>query len=252
MGRQESVVQLTGSIGNLTFYKTKDGFLARQRGGGISKGRMNSDPKFARTLENLSEFGRANQAAKLLRTALRHLLVKKADRFMSRRLSSAMMEVLHSDPGNDRGSRVVQEGDLGKLKRFEFNQNGKVFSSFYVQFVASIDRATGVFTIDMPAFAPNTMVVRPEGATHFKLKIAATLVDFLNSNYLLNSTESAEIDVRATQQDAMLLTAQLPPALEGPLLLALCIDYFQLVNGKMYSLENGAFNGIAIVEVNQD
>ena len=251
MGRQQSVVQLTGSIGNLTFYKTKDGFLARQRGGGISKARMNADPKFARTLENLSEFGRANKASKLLRTALRHVLVKKADKNMTRRLSKKMMEVVHSDPANDRGSRLVDGGDLSLLRRFEFNENGKVFSSFFVQFTASIDRASGLFTIDIPAFPPDKMVVYPEGATHFKLKIAATSVDFLNSNYLLNSTESPEIDVRATQQDPILLTGQLPPALEGPLFLALGIDYFQMVNGKSYPLENGAFNGIAIVEVNQ-
>lgn len=107
MGRQQSVVQLTGSIGNLTFYKTKDGFLARKRGNGISKARMNSDPRFKRTLENLSEFGRANKASKLVRTALREVVVKKADKYMSRRLSSIIMEVLKSDPVNDRGSRTI-------------------------------------------------------------------------------------------------------------------------------------------------
>src|SRR5690606_29782346 len=154
MGRQQSIVQFTGSVGNLTFYKTKDGFLVRQKGGGISKSRLNSDPRFARTLENISEFGRANKAGKLLRTALRDTLVKRADTNMRRRLSRAMMDVIVSDTVNDRGQRLVQVGDLTILKGFEFNENGKVFSALYAPFTAAIDRASGTFTLDVPAFAP--------------------------------------------------------------------------------------------------
>lgn len=251
MGRQKSVVQLTGSIGNLTFYKTKDGFLARQRGDGISRARMNSDPKFARTLENMSEFGRANQAARLVRIALRDQVVTKSDRFMSRRLSSAMMEVLKSDPTNGRGSRQVHVGDLEKLVRFEFNENGKVFSSFYAPFTTAIDRATGAFSLDVPAFAPAKRIVRPEGATHFRIRIGATSLDFDDNSYLTATAVTPEIDVRAQEQEAIQLSTQLFPNLETQLMLTVAIEFAQVVNGTMYELSHGNFNGVAVVEIDQ-
>lgn len=251
MGRQQSLVQLTGSVGNLTFYKTKDGFLARQKTEGVSRARMNSDPRFARTLENISEFSRVHRASKLLRIALRDVIVKKADRFMTRRLSSRLMEVLKSDPLSDRGARLVEGGDLSKLKGFEFNENGKVFAAIFAKFTASIDRATGVFSLDIPAFSPSKMIVHPLGATHFRIKITATSLNFENNDWLASTAEGQDIAVNSVDPQAIQLTTQLPADQETPLVMALCIDFFQSVNGKIYPLENGAFNGIAIVEANQ-
>jgi hypothetical protein len=251
MARQQSVVQLTGSIGNLTFFKTKDGFYARQRGEGLTKDRMLSDSKFARILENQSEFGRTTQAGRLIRTALRDILVKRADRNMSRRLSKLISTVLHSDPANVRGSRVVQNGDLSLLNRFEFNENGRVFGAVFAPFTTAIDRAAGTLSLDMPAFSPEKKIVHPRGSTHFKLKIAGSSLDFENNTYLSNVVETPEIGVVALQQEAIQLTSQLLPNLTTALVLTLCIDYFQMVNGQLYPLENGAFNGIAIVDIDQ-
>ena len=42
MGRQDSVVQLTGAVGNLSFYKTQDGYMARKKTGVTAK-RIKSD-----------------------------------------------------------------------------------------------------------------------------------------------------------------------------------------------------------------
>ena len=39
------------------------------------------------------------------------------------------------------------------------------------------------------------------------------------------------------------------PASTKPLFLALGIEFFQQVNGQMYSLKNGAFNPLALVAV---
>jgi hypothetical protein len=70
MARQKGIIKLKGTIGDITFYKTQDGHLAREKGG-IDASRIASDPAFQRTRENGSEFGRAGKAGKILRTALR-------------------------------------------------------------------------------------------------------------------------------------------------------------------------------------
>ena len=65
MGRQDGVVQLTGGVGNLSFYKTQDGYMARKKTG-VSAKRIKSDPAFARTRENIAEFTRLGQDSLLL------------------------------------------------------------------------------------------------------------------------------------------------------------------------------------------
>ena len=65
MAKQTSVITLNGKIGGLSFYKTKDGYFAREKGG-VSRSRVMNDPKFARTRENIREFNENIRAVKLL------------------------------------------------------------------------------------------------------------------------------------------------------------------------------------------
>ena len=102
MARQKGIIKLKGTIGDITFYKTKDGHLAREKGG-IDASRIKNDPAFQRTRENGSEFGRAGKAGKTLRTALRTLLLNSADSRMVSRLTQAMVKVIQADLVNERG-----------------------------------------------------------------------------------------------------------------------------------------------------
>lgn len=58
MARQKGIIKLDGTIGDITFYKSQDGYLAREKGG-VSADRIANDPNFQRTRENGQEFGRA-------------------------------------------------------------------------------------------------------------------------------------------------------------------------------------------------
>ncbi len=69
MARQKSIIKLDSTIGGITFYKSQDGYLAREKGG-VSADRIKNDPAFQRTLENGLEFGRAGNAGKVLRNSI--------------------------------------------------------------------------------------------------------------------------------------------------------------------------------------
>ncbi len=45
MARQRSIIKLDGTIGGITFYKSKDGYLAKEKGG-IPAERIRTDPAF--------------------------------------------------------------------------------------------------------------------------------------------------------------------------------------------------------------
>ena len=116
MARQDSIIKLNGTIDGISFYKSKDGHLAR-KAGGVSKARIASDPAFIRTRENGSEFGRAGSAGKVLRTALRGLLQKASDSRVSSRLTAEMIRVVKADTTSDRGLRKGPASAAGQWPR---------------------------------------------------------------------------------------------------------------------------------------
>lgn len=59
---------MAGELGDISFYKSKDGYMARGKSS-VSGDRIRNDAAFERTRENAREFGRASRAGKLLRTA---------------------------------------------------------------------------------------------------------------------------------------------------------------------------------------
>ena len=66
MAKQTGIIKLKGTIGGISFYKTSDGDLAREKGG-VDKSRIANDPAFQRTRENGAEFGAAGKGGKLVR-----------------------------------------------------------------------------------------------------------------------------------------------------------------------------------------
>ena len=93
MAKQGGIIKLEGTIGDIAFYKSQDGYLAREKGG-VSAERIKSDPAFQRTRENGSEFGRAGSAGKVLRNALRQVVQPVADNRMVSRLTKKMIEAV--------------------------------------------------------------------------------------------------------------------------------------------------------------
>jgi hypothetical protein len=248
MARQKGIIKLKGTIGDITFYKSKDGYIAREKGG-IEASRIASDPAFQRTRENNAEFGRAGKAGRMLRTALKPLLIHSSDSKMVGRLTRKMVEVIQADTINERGLRNVIDGEAELLLGFEFNINGKLGTTLYAPFTGAIDRVTGVITIDFDPFVPANMVNAPSGATHFKIISGGAAIDFEAETYVVQTTETAILPWDATPTLAITQTNQVTAASTKPLFLALGVEFYQQVNNQMYPLKNGAFNPLALVKV---
>ena len=160
--------------------------MAREKGG-IDASRIASDPAFQRTRENGSEFGRAGKAGKLLRTAFRPLLLNSADGRMVSRLTQRMVKVIQADLVSDRGLRNVIDGEAELLFGFEFNIRGKLGTSLFAPFVASIDRVAGEIKVDLVSFIPANMIAAPSGTTHFKIISGGAEVDFETETFVVLS-----------------------------------------------------------------
>ena len=248
MARQKGIIKLKGTIGDITFYKTQDGHLAREKGG-IEASRIANDPAFQRTRENGSEFGRAGKAGKLMRTAFRGALLKAADGRMVSRLTQRMIKVIQADSTSDRGLRNVIDGEAELLFGFEFNIRGKLGTSLFAPFVADIDRVTGEIKVDLPSFVPLNMIAAPGGTTHFKIISAGAEIDFEEETFIVANSETAILPWDITPTAVISQVNAVTANSTKPLFLVLGVEFYQQINGQMYSLKNGAFNPLSVVKV---
>lgn len=248
MARQDGIIKVTGQMGGISFYRSKDGYLMRQKSS-VSGDRIKNDPAFSRTRENLAEFGRAGSANKLLRTAFRTLIMNVADGRMTNRLSQYMMRVVQADVTHARGERTVIDGEPELLIGFEFNENGHLDKSLLAPYSWTINRVTGVSTITIPEFISANLIAVPQGATHFKLVAGCAAIDFGAGTYTNGYADSGDHKIDTVPTASQVLTINLPPNSTQPMFLAFGIVFTQEVNGTNYPLRNGTFNALALIGV---
>src|SRR5690554_5733160 len=106
MARQKGIIKLTGKIGDLSFYKSKDGYLAREKGG-VDGERIKKDPAFARARDNGGEFGVAASPGKHLRDVLRRLVMRAADKRVPSGITGLMSDIRKLDATTGRVKRSV-------------------------------------------------------------------------------------------------------------------------------------------------
>lgn len=247
MARQKGIIKLQGTIGDITFYKTKDGHLAKEKGG-IPAARIASDPAFQKTRESGSEFGRAGQAGKVLRNAIRSLLQNTKDRRVVSRLTTKTIKVIRADATSERGLCNVIDGEVSLLEGFDLNINAKLGTTIYAPFTATVDRIAGTLTANIPAFVPVNMIAAPSGTTHFKIVSAGAEIDFENESFTLDHNESPDLPWDSHQTEALTHENVVNANSTHPLFLLVGVQFFQAVNGVNYSLKKGAFNSLQIVK----
>jgi hypothetical protein len=248
MAKQAGTAKITGTIGDITFYKSQDGLMAKAKSE-ISGKRIATDPAYARTRENNSEFGRACKTGKVIRTAFNNVLSKAADNRMISRLVKAVMKAQKADDVSDRGERNIITGDASLLEKFDFNVRSPLGSVLKAQFLADVDRVTGEATVTVEEFIPETNISAPDGATHFKLFSTAAAINFESESFLKASATTPEIELGLVPQAGINLVQQLPANSEDHLIIVLGIEFYQKFNGRFYPMNNGGSNAITIARV---
>jgi hypothetical protein len=249
MARQTGILKLKGTIGGMTFYKTSlDGHLVREKGG-VSGDRIANDPAFIRTRENGEEFGAAGLAGKLLRDTLRSLMQNASDSRVTSRVTKIMMDILKLDGASVRGKRTPFNGFAtaqGKamLKGFNFNIRAILGSVLYKPF--TVDTATG--EIDISNLVPINDIAAPSKATHCTIKGAVANIDFATGIFDIQFSPPMNLPLDVVSSNITLIPSSAAVG-TGTQFHLLEIEFFQEVNGQQYSLKNGAFNSLAIVEV---
>jgi hypothetical protein len=247
MAKQTGVITLKGPVGRLSFYKTRNGYLAREKGG-VEKTRIMNDPRFARTRENMREFADNATASKLLRDALRPVISKIGDRRLNLRITQALMQVLKSDALNVRGDRRVKEGDWNLVKDMEMNSGSSLGSTLF--FELQLNESPSAWEVILPAFTPQDLIAIPSGATHYKISATGVGIDFDLGSRSLSGSGSPVLSVLepALSQTLTVDKGQLSGT---HFAFVLSVEFIQIVNGVEYAINNGAHNAAKVLSVSK-
>ena len=248
MARQSGLIKLKGTLDNVNFYKTKDGNLARMKTSVDAK-RIANDPAFERTRENGREFGSSAGSGKLVRDAALPMAFNAADGRVAARMTKVMTDIKNLDSVSPRGSRKVAIGitnpaGLAAMKGFDFNKSALLGAILYKPY--TVDTASGEIVI--ANLVPQLDIAWPQGATHIQLSAGYAGVDFSTSEKDLQVSNEVNLPIDTTASTVTLTPAG-APAVASTKLFLLKIEFFQEVNGVQYTLKNGAYNALKVVEV---
>lgn len=248
MAKLKSLIKIEGTLDDLTFYKGKEGYLVRRKGG-VNRDRINNDPAFIRTRENGTEFGHSATAGKILRRAIVPLLSSAKDNTIVARLVKLMTLVKNEDTTSVRGQRKVHIGlttDEGKayFKGFDFNSKATLSSVLLTEF--ALDTATGEIAI--PGVIPNQNVVAPPGATHVSFTSGFLNLDFETAESELILSPKVNTPINGTSTDVTLTPVSVPQG-TGNQFYFLQLEFFQEINSVQYQLNNGTYNVLTIIEI---
>jgi len=248
MAKLKSLIKIEGTLDGLTFYKGKDGYLVRAKGG-VSKNRIQNDPAFIRTRENGTEFGHIAKSGKILRQAITPLLADVKDGRVSSRLTKVLSVVKNADLSSARGQRQVGVGiatNEGKqaLKTFDFNNNAPLDSVLYAEY--QVDTTTG--EVSILNLNPAQDINTPGGATHVTFISGVLNLNFISEEKQLVLSPETNMPLNGTVTDVNITPVTMPTG-DGQNYYFLKLAFYQEVNGTQYALNNGAYNVLQILDI---
>lgn len=259
MAKQKGPIKYIGTLGDIRHFKIKntEGYFAGMIGGPTAE-QIKTDPAFARTRENMSEFGGSAITAKAVRVAFGELVKNVADSRLTGRLTALMKKINKEDTTGKRGERPILVTQYPEhLRGSEFNKKtifGSVMQAPYT-ITPNVDRNSSDLVI--PAFKPKNSINAPIGATHFRIVNAIGVI----SNYVFNidtkQYESADdalnmkmsieyspyLDLSANIGTDTTITAALTgaPVMSADVIVlnAIGIEFYQEVNTEYYLFASG-------------
>lgn len=244
MARQTGVVKISGTLGDISFYKTRWGYFARSKSS-LSGKRVKREKNFARTMENAREFTSAIQSGKILRDAIRHLLKGASDSYLSARMNGLFSGIQKTDVVSQRGKRhaaVALQHAEGKvlLKGFEFNRD-----CFLIQLIRKRPEISGD---EITIYGLNLLrdISWPKGASGAELKACITDIDFGHKKFIRYNTNTVYL-VRGAGTTDITMTAGVLPTPSSNRLYILRCSFFHEKNGVKYFLKDKKYNCLHIL-----
>ena len=248
MAKVISLLQLRGSIDDLTFRKTEDGTIAGRKPG-PTRERVLTYEHFKRTRRNAAEFQLAIRDARLLRHALGQALNGRRGSSMNGRMNGLFYTAARQDDVSDLGARRAYKGGIGLLTGFDFNKQLSLEHALPAPLMHQLDVATGACQVKIPSFIARKRKGFPPEATHFRIVSGVAMMDFLCPNYRHDVQESKLLPLRTKTPEGICFEHQLEPGEGKVMVQVLGMEFYKLVNGKEVLIKGSAVRILEAVRV---
>lgn len=248
MAKQEGPLKLTGTIGNLTFFKNEFGYLAKHKGGPTRDQVLKSE-QFENTRDNAADFKSAIEAGVLVRRVVRPLLKPVTSSQLNGRMNRVMLKIIQSDKVHPRGQKVINNSALSKLAGFEFSYKHSLPSRLRASYDTLVDSRKGALQVTVASFVPKRAIKAPKGATHFKIVSLAGAIDFEKNKYKTNSNYTPLQELNNKKLPAICWQYQLAAQPGQWLLLAIGIVFYKMIDGFEQRMKEGALKVVVMKQV---
>lgn len=240
MPKQVGLIKIKGTVDDLSFFDSQDGFMARKKGR-FNLNKLKNDPNYLQVRLNIMEFTTGGNASRIFREAFTTEINKACDNRMISRLTQLMIGILQSDTTGEYGYRQVQAGDINRLLNFDFNDPVPMQATVKLKPECTINRPTGQVTVVVPAHVPQEFIAKPSGGvTHYRFFAAAAAVDFENGISASARQSSASLVYDSNPGTDTTLTLPLAPNSTLPIFVVLGVEFMKEVNGKSFPFSKKA------------
>jgi hypothetical protein len=250
MAKQSGIIPISGTLGQLTFYKGWSGENLVRRKTSLDRARLLNDPAFERTREHMSEFGRASKASRLIRLGIQSQLTQLTDNIVSARLTTSLLKIIKTDPAGLKGERLLERGNLELLKNFQFNRHCDLSNLIGNNYQINIQNTTDLIKVEIKTSPIGKLLTSPltRAVTHYRLSLMLMKLDFkkwenesiiANSSYLsldLSAVNEINLNVEQTYQPSIVYC------------IGLVFESFQFTNGEYYPVKNSLVNAMTILK----
>lgn len=236
MARQIAQVPVTGTLGDITFYKTTEsGFLARMKTD-LDAERLRNDPKFEESRKAYTDFGRAGAGAGLLRKTMITAGYQLSDTRIISRLTGKLRGIISTDKVHPKGEMQLDDAEVERLKGFEWNKHRSLSSLCRFSPAYRIEEESGLMEVELPQLGAASFNV-PEAASHYELVMEGAGVNFgdKKGERVIDSTGWVELSATAA---ARTLSGTLSLTTWRKKLLGFGLRFGQEVNGQIHPLED--------------
>ncbi|PKF75991.1 hypothetical protein [Chryseobacterium sp. PMSZPI] len=137
MATYESIIKITGSVGDLVFYNLNGKNVVRKKSG-FNKTAFKKNPSYEKVRQNSSEFGHCSKIGKIIRGSLDVYIKETGDPLLYQKFAKLMTAIKDCDNISERGKRTVENGlktEDGKklLKEFRFGDKDNLATGIEIR-----------------------------------------------------------------------------------------------------------------------
>lgn len=243
MARQKGILPLSGSVGKINYYQTKDGDFAREKAK-IDIATLLYGKEFANSRKAGTVFGLASIASRLIRTALDEMIMAGSNRDMHNLTLTTLQE-------NAKGATTLHQLPFHQLRGLNFNKKTLFTSICTVPYAIEI-HAPGKVSVVFPAFNPVACMKKPPKTTHFRFTAGIVALDCNKAAYKREIKSTPEILRKQAATEPIQLNLSVPVKPHQPWLVALGLIFSTKTNNSFDDSENIRFLPVMISEVVYD